>query len=327
MKRRSMLGALGAASVGWSLLPAHAARPFPSQPVRMVVPYAAGGGIDVVARMLAQGMGEELHQPVVVDNRGGAGGMLGAEAVAKAQPDGYTVLLAGNPELTITPQLQAKASYSALSDFAPVVLISQSPNILVASASLGGKTLKEALEIARKRPGGISVGTPGNGSPQHIAVEVLRVQTGLDIMHVPYRGAGPATVAALGGEVSFALVGAPPVIPHMNSGKLLGYAVTQPQRSPLVPKVPTVGEALGIMQNDDFVTWYGLLVPANTPSEAIEALSRAAFAVLQRNDSRQRLAALGTELVAMPAASFAERMRQETKLYGEVIKRFSIRAT
>ncbi|MEJ8810417.1 tripartite tricarboxylate transporter substrate binding protein [Variovorax ureilyticus] len=326
MKRRTMLGVIGAASAGWLAFPAQAARAYPSAAIRMVVPYAAGGGIDAVARMLAQGMAEELHQPVVVDNRGGAGGMLGAEAVAKAQPDGYTVLLAGNPELTITPQLQ-KANYSATSDFAPVVLVSQSPNILVASPSLGGKTLREAMEAAKKRPGGISVATPGNGSPQHIAVELLRTQTGLDIMHVPYKGAAPATIAALGGEVSFALVGAPPVLPHIGSGKLVGYAVTQPARSPLVPNIPTLGEALGIMQKDDFVAWYGLLVPAHTPPEAVDALSKAAFAVLRREDARPRLAALGTDLVAMPAAPFAERMRQEARLYGDVIKRFGIKAT
>jgi len=327
MKRRTMLGVLAAAPAGWLALSAKAARNYPDAPIRMIVPYAAGGGIDAVARMLAQGIGEEMHQSVVVDNRGGAGGMLGAEAAARAPADGYTVLLAGNPELTITPQLQGKASYSAVDDFAPVVLVSQSPNILVANPSLGAKTLREALEVARKRPGGITIGTPGNGSPQHIAVEVLRMQTGLDIVHVPYKGAGPATIAAIGGEIGFALVGAPPVLPHMNSGKLVAYAVTQPQRSPLVPNVPTIGEAMGLMQKEDFVTWYGLLAPASTPKEAIESLSKAAFAVLQRADTRSRLAALGTDLVAMPAAPFAERMRQETRRYGEVIKKFGIKAT
>lgn len=168
MKRRTMLALMGATSAGWLASPSYAARAsFPSAPVRMVVPYAAGGGIDAVARMLGQGMSEELHQPVVVDNRAGAGGMLGAEAVAKAQPDGYTILLAGNPELNITPQLQAKTSYSAVNDFAPVVLVSQSPNILVASPSLGAKTLREALEAAKKK-GGISIGTPGNGDRKSV---------------------------------------------------------------------------------------------------------------------------------------------------------------
>ena len=327
MQRRTMLALAGATSAGWLPMPSFATSPYPGAPIRMVVPYSAGGGIDVVARMLAQGMGEELRQPVVVDNRAGAGGMLGAEAVAKAVPDGYTVLLAGNPELNITPQLQARASYSAVTDLAPVVLVAQSPNILVASPALGAKTLREALEAARRSPGGISIGTPGNGSPQHIAVEVLRMQTGLDIMHVPYKGAGPATIAALGREVAFALVGAPPVLPHIHSAKLVPLAVTQTRRSPLVPAVPTVGEALGMMHNDDFVTWYGLLVPARTPSEITAALSKAAFSVLNRRDARSRLAALGTEWVAMPAEPFGERMRQESRTYGEIIKRFGIKAT
>lgn len=153
------------------------------------------------------------------------------------------------------------------------------------------------------------------------------MQTGLDIVHVPYKGAAPATIAALSGEVNFALVGAPPVLPHISSGKLVGYAVTQPARSPLAPNIPTVGEALGIMQKDDFVTWYGLLVPAHTPADAVDALSKAAFSVLKRSDARTRLAALGTDLVAMPSAPFAERMRQETQLYGEVIKRFGIKVS
>lgn len=326
MKRRTLLALMGTASTAWVALPAHAAKDYPIAPIRMVVPYAAGGGIDAVARFLAQGMADTLHQPVVVDNRGGAGGMLGAELVAKAAPDGYTVLLAGNPELNITPQLQ-KASYNAATDFTPVVLVSQSPNVLVASPTLGGKDLREALQLARQRPGGISVGTPGNGSPQHIAVEVMRKQTGLDIMHVPYKGASPATVAALSGEVSFALVGAPPVLPHISSGKLVAHAVTQPQRSPLVPQVPTLGEALNLMHKDDFVTWYGLLAPARAPAETVQALSSAAFAVLRRSDARTKLAALGTDLVAMPAAPFAERMRQETQSYGEVIQRLGIKAS
>lgn len=326
MKRRTVLAALSAATAAWPMLPAMAAQPYPRSPIRVVVPYTAGGGIDVVARMLAQGMTDTLHQPMVVENRGGAGGLLGAEVVARAPADGYTVLLAGNPELTITPQLQ-KASYSAVSDFAPVVLISQSPNILVASPALGGKTLRDALDAAKKRPGGISIGTPGNGSPQHIAVEVLRAQTGLDIMHVPYKGAAPATVAALSGEVSFALVGAPPVLPHLSSGKLLGYAVSQPVRSPLVPSIPTFGEALDVMHKDDFVTWYGLLVPAQCPPEVVDALSKAASSVLRRSDTRQRLAAQGTDLVAMPSAQFAEKMRRETQVYGDIIKRFGIKAS
>ncbi|WP_349654590.1 tripartite tricarboxylate transporter substrate-binding protein [Ramlibacter sp. 2FC] len=172
----------------------------------------------------------------------------------------------------------------------------------------------------------MSIGTPGNGTPQHIAVELLRAQTGIDIVHVPYKGAAPATTAALAGEVTMALVGAPPVLPHLATGKLVALAVTQPQRSPLVAEVPTVGEALGIMADDDFVAWYGLLAPARAPAAAVQALERAAFTVLRRPETRSRLAALGTDLQATPRAAFAERMRKESARYAEIIRRFGIKA-
>ncbi len=325
MKRRTVLAALGAGSLG---LPATVlAQSYPTGPIRMIVPYAAGGGIDGVARALAQAMGEELKQPFVVDNRPGAGGMLGAEAVAKSNPDGYTVLLAGNPELTIAPWMASRVAYAAATDFTPIVLVSQSPNVLVASASLGAKTLREAIEAARRGPGGLSIGTPGNGSPQHIAVELLRAQAGLDAVHVPYKGAAPATIGVLGGETTFALVGAPPVLPHIASGKLVALAVTQPQRSPLLPTVPTLGEALGVMRDDDLVAWYGLLAPSRVLAETVQALEKAAFAALKRPDVRSRLAALGTDVLATPGAAFGERMRAESRRYAEIIKRFQIRAS
>ena len=326
MQRRTLFAALGATTLtAWGS--AFAQGGYPSQPVRMIVPYAAGGGIDAVARLAAQGLGEELHQSFVVDNRAGAGGMLGADLASKATPDGYTVLLAGNPELTITPWLQAKAPYAPLSDFAPVVLVSQSPNVLVAQAALGARTLRDALAAARTSAAGLTIGTPGNGSPQHIAVELMRSQTGLDIVHVPYKGAGPATVAALGGEVTFALVGAPPVLPHLASGKLLALAVTQPRRSPLVPDIPTMGEAMGILKDEDFVAWYGLLTPARTPAEVVQKLERAMLAVLQRPETKTKLTSLGTDVVGIAGAAFAQRIRAESKQYGDIIRKFAIKAT
>lgn len=325
MQRRTMLGALGSSALGM-LTPAFG-QAYPSAPVRVVLPYAAGGGADAVARLMARGLGDELHQGFIVDNRAGAGGMIGADIVAKAPADGYTILFAGNPELTITPWLQARASYAPLTDFTPVVLVAQSPNVLAANASLGAKTLKAAFDAARKLPGGITIGTPGNGTPQHIAVELMRSQTGLDIVHVPYKGAAPATAAALGGEIAFALVGAPPLLPHLNSGQLVALAVTQPKRSPLLPNVPTVGEAIGIMADGDFVAWYGLLAPSRTPTEIVQQLEKAALAVLKRPETRTKFTALGTDLVGMPGPQFAERMRTESKQYGEIIKRFEIKAT
>lgn len=324
MQRRNILTALGASLLLGKIAPAWA-QGFPGQPIKIVVPYAAGGGADAVARLLGRGMGDSLQQSVIVDNRAGAGGMVGADYVAKAKPDGYTVLFAGNPELTITPWLQ-KASYSPLTDFTPVVLVSQSPNVLVANVSLGAKTLRDALDTAKKSKGGITIATPGAGSPQHIAVELLRSQTGLDITHVPYKGASLATVAALGGEVSFALVGAPPLLPHLGSGKLVALAVTQPKRSPLLPDVPTMGEAMGIMRDDDLVAWYGVLVPSHTPPEVVQKLEKAASSYLKQPDTRAKFAALGTDLVDLPSAKFSERMRKESAHYGEVVKRFGIRS-
>lgn len=328
MQRRTFLGALGSMStLGATTLgskPTAFAQNYPNAPVKIIVPYTAGGGADAVARLLGQGMGEELKQSFIVDNRAGAGGMVGAEAVARSTPDGYTLLFAGNPELTITPWLK-KASYAPLTDFKPIVLVAQSPSLLVTNASLGAKDLRAALEAARKSPAGLTIGTPGNGTPHHIAVEMLRSQTGMDILHVPYKGAGPVTIAVFAGEVSFALVGAPPILPHVGSGKVVALAVTQPRRSPLVPEVPTLGEAIGLMRNDDFVAWYGLLVPSSTAPEVVQQLEKAAFAVLKRSDTKAKFATLGTDLVAMPSAQFAERIRIESKLFGEVIKRFSIK--
>lgn len=325
MKRREILAAMGAVPAALALPRVASAQAWPSQPIRMVVPYAAGGGIDAVARLIAKAMGEDLGQSLVVDNRGGAGGMLGAEIVARAAPDGYTVLFAGNPELTITPWLQ-KASYQPLVDFKPLELVSQSPSVIACLPSLGAANLRDALAAAKKRPGGITVGTPGNGSPMHVAVELLRAQSGLDIVHVPYKGAGPATVALLGGEISFALVGAPPLLPHINAGKIQALAVTQPQRSPMLAQVPTIGEAMGFMKDVDFVAWYGLLAPAKVSADVVDRLEKSAAAALAQPAVRERLQALGTDPVAMPSAPFAQRMKNESAQYQQIIQRFQIKA-
>ncbi|MEK8051077.1 tripartite tricarboxylate transporter substrate-binding protein [Ideonella sp. DXS22W] len=328
MHRRTLLTALAASGLTPAALRAQA---FPSGPLRLVVPYPAGGGIDAVARYLAQGLGEELKQVVNVENKGGAGGTLGADAAAKAPADGHTLLLAGNPELTIAPALFGKLPYAPLADFTPLVLVAQSPSVLVSAplSASGARTLREALAAAGKR-GGIPIGTPGNGSPQHLAVELLRAGTGLDIVHVPYKGAAPATLAALSGETAFALVGAPPTRPHLASGKLQAWAVTQARRSPLLPEVPTLREALGSAStqpgsDEDLVAWYGLLAPARTPADVAQRLERAALAVLARSEARARLAALGTDDLALPAKAFAERMKAETQRSAELIKRFGIK--
>ena len=318
MNRREILALMSGTSMACA---SFAQTPtYPNAPLRMIAPYAAGGGLDSVARILAQALGEQLGQPVVVDNRPGAGGTIGANAVAKAAPDGYTLLMAGNPELTIATALGTKLPYAVATDFAPVVLVSQSPNVLVAHPSLGANTLARVLDMGRRKTVQLSVATPGNASAHHITCEALKSVTGIDILHVPYKGAGPATIAVLSGEVKLALVGAPPVLPHIKAGKLLALAVTQQVRSPLLPDVPTVTEATGFLKGDDFLTWYGLLLPARTPPAVVQMLEKTVSVILEKPEVREKLAMLGTDLQNTPSARFTERMRVETVRYAELIK-------
>jgi tripartite-type tricarboxylate transporter receptor subunit TctC len=295
---------------------------YPNKPIRMIVPYAAGGGLDAVTRTVAQGMSELLGQNIVVENKAGAGGTIGAEMVARAAPDGYTVLMAGNPELVIAPSLTpGTVRYNLAKDFVPIMLVSESPNIVFAHPSVASSL---ADILSGKTPVD-AVASPGLGSPQHIALEVLNSASKHKLTHVPYKGAGPAVADVLGGQVKLGIVGAPPLLPNIKAGKLRALAVTQAKRSPLVPDVPTVEEATGIRGMEAFTTWYGLLVPTGTPPEAVEALSKSITTVLARPEIKAKLASMGTDVVALPAAAFAERMRSDFKRYEEVVQRFNIK--
>lgn len=324
MRRRELLAA-GVALLGCGQ-PALAQAPaYPSRPIKVIVPYAAGGGLDAVTRLVTQGMSEVLAQSMVVDNRAGAGGTIGAETVARAPADGYTVLMAGNPELVISPAVMpAAARYSVLKDFIPIMMVSESPNVLVAHPSVSG-SLADILSGKAQVEGGLSIGTPGQASPQHIAIEVLQAGTKQKLVHVPYKGAGPAVADVLSGQVKLALVGAPPLIPNLRAGKLRALAVTQRLRSALLPDVPTIEEATGIKGLDGYSTWYGLLAPAATPQPVVEALHNAIGGVLARPDIKAKLLAMATEPLALPPAAFAERIRSEVKRYEEVVRRFNIK--
>lgn len=299
-------------------------QPYPTKPIKMIVPYAAGGGLDAVTRTVAQSMSELLGQSIIIDNRSGAGGTIGAEAVARSAPDGYTLLMAGNPELVIAPALTpATVRYNVLKDFVPIMLVAESPNILFAHPSMTGSL---ADIVSGKYKVDPAVGTPGQGSPQHIALEVLNASSKQKLTHVPYKGAGPAVADVLGGQVKLGLVGAPPVLPSMKAGKLRALAVTQAKRTPLAPEVPTVEELTGVKGLDAFSTWYGLLAPADTPPQVVEALQKAVGTVLARPEMKAKLASMGTDVVALPARGFADRMRVELKRYEEVVQRFNIKA-
>lgn len=322
---KNWIAGLAAAVALTASLTAHAQSAYPTKPIRMVVPYAAGGGLDAITRLVAQAMSEGLGQSIVVDNKGGGGGMIGADSVAKATPDGYTILMAGNPELVINPTLITGSRYNVARDFIPVMLVAESPNVIVAHPSLKGG-LREIMTGNLRDGGPMTVGTPGQGSPQHLSVEVLNSLGKPDFVHVPYKGAGPAVVDVLGGQVRLAITGAPPLMPHIKSGKLKALAVTQPQRSSLMPDIPTVEEASGVKGLEAYSTWYGLLVPSGTPAPIVDALHKSIATVLARPDIKTKINEMGSEVVALPTSAFGDRIKSELKRYEEVIRRFNIKA-
>lgn len=319
--RRAAAAAIGLLLAGSTFAQAPA---YPTRPIRMIVPYAAGGGLDVVARNVAQAMAELLGQTIVIENKTGAGGTIGAESVARAPRDGYTVLMAGNPELVIAPALTpTTVRYSIAKDFVPIMLVAESPNIIFTHPSVTGSLADIVTGQLTVEPG---VGTPGQGSPQHIALEVLNASSKQKLVHVPYKGAAPAVTDVIGGQIKLGIVGAPPVLPNLKSGKLRALAVTQSKRSPLAPDIPTVEEVTGIKGLEVFTTWYGLLAPAGTPPQAVEALQKAAATVLARPEMKARLAALGTDVVGLAGAQFTDRIKVELKRYEDVVQRFGIKA-
>lgn len=326
MNRRIALSTLTglAAAVGTSRVLAQSGG-YPSKPVRLIAPYAAGGGLDAVSRLLAQGLSELLGQNFIVENRAGAGGTIGAEAVARSAPDGYTLLMAGNPELVIAQAISpATVRYTTAKDFVPIVLVSESPNVLVAHPSIAA-SLADLLSGKVVPENGLAVGTPGQGSPQHISLAVLEAESRQTIVHLPYKGAGPVVADLLGGQIKLGLVGIPPVMPHIRAGKLRALAITQRKRSALAPEIPTIEEAAGIKGMDAFSTWYGMLAPTGTPAAVTESLQKAAMAVLAKPDVKARLASMGTELVALEGAAFGARIRDESKRYDDVVRKFNVK--
>src|SRR6185437_10057035 len=236
---------------------------FPSRPIRIVVPFAAGGATDLIARVVGQKLTESLGQAVVVENRPGASGMIGADLVAKAPPDGYTLLMASTAEIAINPSLYSKMSYDPQKDLAPITLAGVTPLILVVNPASPLHSVADIVKEAKAHPGTISFASAGNGSVQHLSGELVKVLTSTDMVHVPYKGAAPALTDVLSGQVTMFFSGMPPAMPHVKSGKLRALAVTTPKRSPAAPDVPTMAEA-GV-QGFDISNWFGLLAPAGTP--------------------------------------------------------------
>ncbi len=297
------------------------AQAWPTGPVRIVVPFAAGGAIDTVARLIGQRLSEQLKQPVVIENRPGAGGNVGTDAVAKSAPDGYTVLLTTNGH-AISPSLYRKLPYDPIRDFAPVTQLHASTLVLVAGKKLAARSLVEMIAAAKAQPGSLSYGSTGVGNPLHLTMEMLKLQAGIDVVGIPYRGDAPLLTALTAGEIDMAVSPLPTTRPHIEAGNLRALGVTGAKRNPAVPDMPTIAEQG--MPGFDSSSWHGFFVPAQTPREIVLRLYEESRKVLDAPDIRERLAKMGIEPVATPPDAFAALVKRDIEKFAEVVKKAQI---
>ena len=295
------------------------AQEFPTKPIRIVVPFAAGGGVDIVARVLAETLGPRLGQTIVVDNRAGAAGNLGVDAVAKAPADGYTLVMATTGTHTINPGLYPKLPFDAEKDFKPITLVASVPNLLVVHPSLEVENAAGLVALAKSKPGQLSFASFGNGASNHLSGEMLKTLAGIQATHVPYKSAPQAVTDLIGGQVQFAFVNMPLALPHVKAGKLKALAVTGIARSAAAPEFPTMAEA-GV---PGFVveSWYGLLAPAGTPDAVVARLHRETLAALATPQVKAAFAQQGADVMTSAnGAEFASLMRSERQRWADVIK-------
>ena len=300
------------------------AQAFPERPVRFVVGFTPGGPSDILARALGQKLAERWGQQVVVENRPGAGGNLAAEAVARSAPDGYSWLLGNNSILATNHALYRKLAYDPVKDFAPVALVAVQPNILVVHPDVPAKSLAELIALARQSPGKLNYASSGAGAAAHLAGELFKTMAGVDIVHVPYKGAQPALTDVVAGQVQLMFATSASAIPYMKQGRLRALAVTTAQRSPSVPELPTVAEAG--LPGFEATTWHGVVVPAATPRAVIEKINADVNAVLKEKDLSERLAGLGAEVITGTPRDFAEYIAREIPKWTKVVKDSGARA-
>jgi len=325
MKRKNLMRCATTCLLTAMLITASAtpAQTYPIRPIRWVVTYPPGGPTDVVARAIGAKLTEAWGQQIVIDNRAGAGGVIGTDIAAKAVPDGYTLLFGTSAGLTINPALNSKLPYDAVKDFAPVSLLVLNPQILVVHPAVPVNSVKELVALAKARPGQLNYASVGIGSPNHMGMELLKALTGIDIVHVPYKGTGPAITDLLGGQVQVMFNSMPSVIPLVASGKLKGLAVGSVQRSPAVPDIPTVAEA-GVPGFEN-VTWYGMFAPAKTPHDIIVKLNKQVVQILASPEMAQRLASQGAEPRSSTPEELTKFMRVESERWKKVIKTAGIK--
>ncbi len=302
---------------------AAAAQTYPGRPIRMVVGFTPGGGTDIMARLLASKLPEVLGQPAVVENRPGAATNIANEMVARSAPDGYTLLVATSV-VAINMALYKKLPYDTVRDFAPVSLFAESPNVVVVSNKLAARTLEELVAAARAKPGVLNYSSAGSGTSQHMSGELLKLRTGTDIVHVPFKGTAPSLTAVMGGDVDISFANIPAILQHVKAGRLRPLALSGDRRSELMPEVPTVAEA-GVPGGTVGV-WYGVLAPAATPREVVDTLSAAIVKIAHSSDMKQRLAEQGAEAVGSTPEAFGKLLREEVARWTEVVNAAGIKA-
>jgi tripartite-type tricarboxylate transporter receptor subunit TctC len=299
------------------------AQSYPSKPIRIVVPYPPGGFNDTLGRTLAAKFSEAWGQPAVVENKPGANTVIGVDYVAKSAPDGYTLLVVAFP-FAVTPSLLKNMPYDTVKDFAPVILAAQSPNLLVVHPSLPVKTVGELIAAAKAKPGTLSYASTGNGSSNHISMELFKSLAGVQILHIPYKGSGPAVSDLLGGQVQLMFDNTPNVLPHVKAGKLRALGSSGPTRSPMTPDVPTVAEA-GVAGYDVMV-WFGLVAPAGTPREVVDKLNAEVRKILAMPDVRERFLAQGVEPLGSTPEQFGEHIKEQMAKWGKVVRDAGVKA-
>lgn len=301
-----------AASAAW-------AQAYPAKPVHMVVPYPAGGYYDLLARVIGAKLGENWGQPLVVENRVGANGMVGTSFVAKSAPDGYTLLMGGIGPLGINPSIYSKLPYDAVRDFAPVIHVASAPNVLVVHPSVNARSVKELIAMARSDPGKLTFASAGSGSSQHLSGEMLKTMAGVSMTHVPYKGSAPSVTAILAGEVSLLFGTMADVVGHVRAGKLRALAVTSARRIPVLPDVPTMIEA-GV-PDFEATAWFGVSAPAGTPNDVVAKINQDVGRILRMPDVLQRISQQGSaEIVGGPPEAYGAFLRAEIAKWAQVVK-------
>ena len=299
------------------------AQSYPVRLVRIIVPFSAGGGTDLVARAVAQKLSDKWGQPVLVDNRVGASGMIGADAVAKASADGYTLLMASPQEIAINHFLFAKVAYNPERDFAPITLVAVTPLVVATYPGVPAKNMEELVALAKSKPGTLGFATPGTGSTQHLTGEMLMAQAGILLVHIPYKGAGQSIPDVLGGQVPLGIYGLLTINQHAKSGKMRILAVTTPKRASGAPEIPTLAESG--FPGFDTSLWFGLLAPAATPNDIVAKVHGDVVQVLKVPDVQARIAEQGADIVGNTPAEFAAFISAESAKYAKIIKQAGVK--